>query len=282
MSEQDGPGGGDGAAAGEATSRPPASAFPPGVPTGSGAAPETVDRFGHPMRHFQVAVSADAMALAWANRENGPHGAIVTVTHEVGARGYHGVVWPAAAADSLACAVILRPSLAVAEADASWLAAGLIALEGAEAVSERGLALWWPDRVVAAGAVAGAERDAMAAVKAEIQLGPGQVKNVVVTMRFDLAKLGLGGERRDDLLEAVVGAADRVSERLEEGAAAVAARYEARCAIVGQRVKVRLRPKGETRGTARSVDRSARLEIASPTGMIERVGVDQMLELSVV
>lgn len=258
---------------------PPVSAFPAGVPTASGSmAVETVERFGRPMRHFQVAVSAEAMALAWANRENGPHGATVTVTHEVGARGYHGVVWPATADNTLACSVILRPSVTVEEADVTWLVAGLIALEGAEAASDARLALWWPDAVV----VADSGRDMTASVKAEIQLGPGKVKNVVATMRFDLAKLGLASEGRDELLESVVGAADRVSALLDEGAAAVAASYESRCGLVGKRVKVRLRPKGETRGTVRRIDRSARLEIASPTGMMERVGVDQMMELSVV
>lgn len=266
-----GPAGGAGDAA-------PASAFPAGIPTASGSmAVETVERFGRPMRHFEVAVSAEAMALAWANRENGPHGAAVTVTHEVGARGYHGVVWPAKADDTLACALILRPSVSVEEADVTWLVGGLIALEGAERVSDMQLSAWWPD-----GIVTGDEREHLASVKAEIQLGPGRIKNVVVTLRFDLAKLGLGAARRDELLEAVVGAADDLSARLDEGATAVAASYEARCALVGKRVKVRLRPKGETRGTVRSVDRSARLEIGSPTGMVERVGVDQMMGLSVV
>ncbi len=256
---------------------PPASPFPAGVPVSSGPAPETVERFGRQMRHFPVAVSSEAMALAWANREDGPAGAVVMVDHEIGPRGYHGTIWPTPPADSLACSVILRPALAVEEADASWLAVSLVALGAAEAASGHSLSLWWP-----ADVVEGPERDLMASVKAEIQLGPGKVKSVVATMRFDLVKLGLGRERRDDLLEQVVAAVDQVSELVGDGAAAVAAAYEARCSAVGQRFKVKLRPKGETRGTIRSIDRSARLEIASPTGMIERVGIDQMMEMTVV
>ena len=31
---------------------------------------ETVERYGRPMRVFPVAVSAEAMALAWANQED--------------------------------------------------------------------------------------------------------------------------------------------------------------------------------------------------------------------
>jgi len=229
------------------------------------------------MRHFPVAVSSEAMALAWANREDGPPGAVVMVDHEIGPRGYHGAIWPTPPADSLACSVILRPALVVEEADASWLAVSLIAIGAAEAASGHNLSLWWP-----ADVVEGPERVVMASVKAEIQLGPGKVKSVVATMRFDLIKLGLGRERRDDLLEQVVMAVDQVSELLGDGAAGVAAAYEARCSAVGQRFKVKLRPKGETRGTIRSIDRSARLEIASPTGMIERVGIDQMMEMTVV
>ncbi len=256
---------------------PPASPFPAGVPASSGTAPETVERFGCQMRHFPVAVSSEAMALAWANREDGPPGAIVMVDHEIGPRGYHGAIWPIPPADSLACSVIMRPALAVEEADASWLAVGLVAIGAAEAASGHSLSLWWP-----ADVIEGPERDLMASVKAEIQLGPGKVKSVVATMRFDLVKLGLGRERRDELLEQVVVAVDQVSELVGDGAAAVAAAYEARCSAVGQRFKVKLRPKGETRGTVRSIDRSARLEIASPTGMIERVGIDQMMEMTVV
>ena len=257
--------------------RPPDSPQRQAPPLGGAVGPETVERFGRPVRHFPVAVSAEAMALAWANREDGPHGATVTVEHEVGPRGFHGAIWTAPPADSLVCAVVLRPQLAAEEGDITWLVAGLAALEGAEAVSNRTLATWWP-----AAVIEGPERAEVAAVKAEVQLGPGRVKNVVVTMRFQLSRLGLTVEQRDGLLESVLGAIDRGVGRLDEGPSAVAAAYEGRCALLGQRVKVKLRPKGETRGTVRSIDRAARLELASPSGMVERVGIDQMLGLTVV
>jgi biotin-(acetyl-CoA carboxylase) ligase len=249
----------------------------PGARPGGAVGPETVERFGRQLRHFPVAVSADAMALAWANKEDGPSGATVVVDHEVGARGLHGSLWTAAPADTLVCAVVLRPQLSVEEGDVSWLLAALAAAEGAEAVTGQPMSTWWPDTVVT-----GSEREAVAAVKAEVQLGPGQVKSVVVAQRFDLAKLGLERERRDDLLEAFVGALDRATEQLQDGAAGVVAAYEKRCAVLGQRVKLLIRPKGETRGTARRIDRSARLEVESPSGMIERVGLDQLKVLSVV
>ena len=52
--------------------------------------------------------------------------------------------------------------------------------------------------------------------------------------------------------------------------------------VVGNRVAIRLLPKGETRGTARRVDRSARLELESPSGLIERITVDQVRDMKVV
>ena len=262
---------------GPSTPRKPAS-FPAGVPAQAGmSAPETVERFGHPTRHYPVAVSAEAMALAWANREDGPHGAIVTVENEIGPRGFHGAIWQTPAADSLACAIVLRPPLAAEDGDVSWLAASLIALDACEAVGGPDLAAWWPATIVK-----GAERDMVCSIRTEIQLGPGRVKSVVPTFRVDLPAIGLDGNRRDELVEAFAGAIDRVSEELGEGPVGIAARYEKRCAVIGQRVKVRLRPKGETRGTARHIDRGARLEIASRSEMVERVGIDQLLELSVV
>ncbi len=237
---------------------------------------ETVERFGRPMRHFPVAVTAEAMALAWANQEDAPQGATVVVDHEIRASGLHGRLWTVAPADSLACSIVLRPTVSVEEADSAWLVAALAAAEGAQAVSGHELATWWPDSVVTA-----ASHEQVAAVRAEVQLGPGRVKGVVLTLRFDLPGLGLGADRKDDLLEAVVHAVDDAVEGLAEGAGAAAAAYEKRCGLLGNRILIRLLPKGETRGTARRVDRSARLELESPSGLVEKITVDQVRDMKV-
>lgn len=238
---------------------------------------ETVERFGRPIRTFPVAVSSEAMALAWANQEEAPQGATVVVDHEIRASGLHGRLWTVAPADSLACSIVLRPTVAVEEANSAWLLAALAAAEGAQAVSGRELATWWPDAVVTAES-----HEQVSAVRAEVQLGPGRIKGVVVTLRFDLPRLGLGVDRKDDLLEAVVHAVDGAVESLDEGPGAAAAAYEKRCGLIGKRVLIRLLPKGETRGTARRVDRSARLELESPSGLVEKVTVDQVRDLKLV
>lgn len=237
----------------------------------------TVERFGRPMRLFPVAVSTEAMALAWANLEEAPQGATVVVDHEIRASGLHGRLWNVPPTDTLACSVVLRPTLSVGEADSAWLLAALAAAEGAQAMTGRELATWWPDAVVDA-----ASREQVSAVRAEVQLGPGRVKSVVITLRFDLPRLGIGPDGKDALLEAVVHAVDEASEGLAAGAVGAAAAYEKRCTLLGNRVRIKLLPKGETRGIAARVDRSARLELEAPSGLVEKVTVDQVRELQII
>jgi biotin-(acetyl-CoA carboxylase) ligase len=255
---------------------PPATAAQPrtsatGFP---GMETETVETFGRPMRRFPVAVSSEAMALAWANQEDAPQGATVVVDHEIRASGLHGRLWTVPATESLACSIVLRPTVPVEDADSAWLVAALAAAEGAQAVSGRELQTWWPDSVV------DSSREQVAAVRAEVQLGPGRVKSVIITLRFNLPKLGIEPDRKDELLEAVVHAVDAAAADLSGGGAGAA--YEKRCGLLGNRVMIRLLPKGETRGTARHVDRGARLELESASGLIEKITVDQVRDMKVV
>ena len=244
------------------------------APTG-GLGPGSEDeRLGHAVRRYRMGVSGAALALAWARQEDAPNGAVVVVEREVSPLGRLGKMWPVPPESTLSCAVVLRPPLSVEEADATWLLAGVAVADGAEAVSGRKLATWWPDLVVDADT-----GEQVAALKLEIQLGPGKVRSAVASIRIDLAKLGVGDDRRDEMLDAVLTALDAHSQDLAEGATGVAAAYDGRCGLLGRRVKIRLLPKGETRGTARRVDRNARLELESATGMIQKVAIDTLREL---
>lgn len=236
---------------------------------------EEFERFGRTIRHYRMAISAGALALAWARQSDAAQGSTVIADREVSPLARLGRLWPTRPEDTLAFAVVLRPPLVPEQADATWLLAGLAVAEGAEEAAGRGTATWWPDSVVAPGD--GAE---LASVKLEVQLGPGKVRSAVASVRMDLPALGLADADRDRLLEAVLGAFDRHCASLDEGPDAVAAAYEGRCALVGRRVKVRLLPKGETRGVVRSVDRSARLEVESATGMVQRIAIDTLRELT--
>ncbi len=244
-----------------------------------GGSPETIERYGRSVRQFPVVVSAGAMAGAWARQEDAPAGATVIVDQEISALGRIGRAWDRPAASTLTMAMVLRPPLSPEQADVVWLVAGLGLVQGIEAVvADRELATWWPDDVVDA-----ATRDVVASAKVEVQLGPGEVRAAVATLRIDLALIGLEEpERREALLEAVVGAVDDVAATLVEGPETTAAAYERRCLLIDRRLKLRLLPKGETRGTARAFDRGGRLELASTTGMIERISVDMLRELQVV
>jgi BirA family biotin operon repressor/biotin-[acetyl-CoA-carboxylase] ligase len=252
----------------------------PGVDPGRAGAVgpgQEVEQFGHVVRRFRMGVSGAALALAWARQEDAPHGATVVVEREVSPLGRLGRMWTTPPESTLSIAVVLRPPLSVEDADASWLLAGLAASEGAETAAGRETQTWWPDRVVDKET-----GDEVVSVKVEVQLGPGRVRSAVASLRFDLEKLGLLPDGHDKLLEGVLASVDRHSEGLDEGAEGVAAAYEGRCGMVGRRVKLRLLPKGETRGIARGVDRMARLELESATGMVQRVGIDTLRELEAV
>ncbi len=238
---------------------------------------EESERYGHPVRSYRMSVSASALALAWARQENAPHGACVLVEREVSPLGRLSKLWSAPPESTLALALVSRPPLPVEEADAVWLVAGLAAAEGGEVASGKELGCWWPDIIVARGT-----DEPLGHVKAEVQLGPGQVRSAVLTVRLDLQKLGVAEDGREALLEAVLASFDRHSDSLSEGAVGVAAAYESRCTLLGRRIKVRLLPKGEARGTARGIDRMGHLDIESGTGMLEQLAIDRLRDYEVV
>jgi len=250
---------------------------PKPAPTGGLGPGAEAERFGHAVRQYRMGVSGAALALAWARQENAPDGATVVVEREVSPLGRLGRMWSVAPESTLSIAVVLRPPLAVEEADATWLLAGVAAAQGAEAASGHRLSTWWPDLVVDADT-----HEQVGALKVEIQLGPGKVRSAVASIRLDLDKLGLGTDGRDAVLEGVLSAFDTLGATLSEGAAGVAAAYDGRCGLLGRRVKLRLLPKGETRGVARRVDRSARLELESATGMVQKVAIDSLREIEAV
>ncbi|MGH9164368.1 MAG: hypothetical protein ACRDZW_02500 [Acidimicrobiales bacterium] len=251
---------------------------PAGARPGMNPAEES-ERNGHAVRSYKMAISVGALALAWTRQEQAPAGATVVADREVSPLGRLAKVWTTPAEKTLAMAVVIRPPLAIEEADAIWLLASLAAAEGAEVASGRPTHTRWPDHIVQ-----GEDDELVAVAKAEIQLGPGKVRSAVLTLRFDLPRLGLAGGQADRLalLDAVLASLDVHLATTAEGATAIAAAYQSRCSLLGQRIKVRLLPKGETRGVPRGVDRMGRLEMESPSGMVERLTIDTLREYQVV
>jgi len=226
------------------------------------------------VRRYEAAVSAEALALAWARQGDGPAGATVVVANEISPRGRNGRLWSVPADGTLAVAVVLRPGFGLADADAVWLLAGLAGASATAAIGARPVGVWWPDRVVSPET--GAE---LVMTKAEVQLGPGRVRSAVITLRFDLHGLGLS---RDDKAALVDALRDSVDELSDFDAETAATQYNVACVQIGRDVKIALLPKGETRGRVTAVDGAARLHVESRTGMVERISIDVVRDLHLV
>lgn len=219
------------------------------------------------------------MALAWARKDGAPHGSAIMVDHEINALGRIGAEWNAAPADTLAGAIVLRPPLEADAADLGWLIGGLAVSQAIAALRpDVAPATWWPD-----GVVAKADDSTIGTVLCEAQLAPGRVRAAIVTFRVDMKTIGVtGADGREELLTAILDAFDKVSASLEESTQAVAAAYESGNVMMGRRVKLRLRPTGEARGSVAGFDTNARLLLRSSTGLVERITVDMLRDIEVV
>ncbi len=226
-------------------------------------------------RRFPVAINAEALALAWIRQEAAPTGAIVVPDHEVSPRGRLGRLWTHPQEGTAVLAMVWRPDLDADRADLVWLAASLGLLAGARALTGNpALGLWWPDRLVDAG------EDEVGQIRAEVQLGPGRVTSTVVTARLDLAALG-----NFDRSTATVAMTDGLLDamRLCDGdSEALCEAYRVSCVLSGRRVVAQLLPRGTARGTVRGFDVLGRLELASTTGLVERIPLDNLNELELV
>ncbi len=268
---------------------------------GIAGAVESTGPGGRPVRTFGIGLSADSLALAWARQGDAPAGATVVVTKELSARGRNGRLWainrfardvdegggrqvphgggwvgadPSTERRTLSFSVVLRPTLPAEEADAVWLAIGSATVDGVHLATDRELVTWWPDSVIDPD-----QGDEIAMLKAEVQLGPGQVRSAIVTTRIDLDRLDVPAGEEQRLVDAVLEALDRSAADLSEDAGLVAAAYESRCRLLGERVKATLLPKGESRGIVRAVDRMGRLRLESATGMVEHITINQLRDL---
>ena len=246
-------------------------AVAPDAPAGS-TAPAGDQR---PIRRYEAAVSAGAMALGWANLEQAPSGATVVVKHEVSPIGRLGQLWTVPSSSTLAFAVVLRPALKADEADVPWLVGSLAVADGIEAVGGRAVRTAWPDLVVDAE-----DGTTRASIKADVQLGPGKVRVAVITVRLDVSE-GADQARRDELLESIAAQLDQRTTELADGVAGPLAVYEQRCSTLGHNLKLRLVPRGDLRAHAAAVDPLGRLELRSATGMVERVSVNQVRRVEV-
>lgn len=227
-------------------------------------------------RDHGIALSAEALALAWARQEDGPAGATIVADREISPRGRHGRVWDHDPAQSVALAVVLRPALPTDQSDGLWLASGLAVADAIEDSGGPAGSVWWPDQVC------GTAEAEVAMVKVQAQLGTGGVRMAVVTARVDLVAASLEPGAREALVEAVRRRLLERSGQLEAAPDQVADEYGHRCPLTGRHVKVGLLPSGEARGEVRGVRSTGALVLAGRSGALDQIPVDALRDLAVV
>jgi BirA family biotin operon repressor/biotin-[acetyl-CoA-carboxylase] ligase len=210
-----------------------------------------------------------------------PEGAVVVADHQTAGRGRLGRTWQAPPGASLLVTVLLRPTIAVADAHLVTIAAALAAADACAAVAGVRPALKWPNDLVV-------ERDGttrkLAGLLAESVVRRGRVDAVALGMGLnvqwpadlpdDLAPIAtaLNHEAghdvdRDEVLSAWLDCLDERYRRLTApgGTDALLAAYRVACVSLGRPVRVELA--GETlHGTAVEVTREGHVVVETDAG----------------
>lgn len=240
---------------------------------------------GTPVRHYDVGVSVESLALGWARQNDAPEGALVVTDVELSARGRRGQTWVSVGGRSLAFSVILRPALPPAGEGLLWLLASLAAAEGIEEATGLDVRLKWPNDLLVDGRGLGN-------VRVDAQLGPGVIESAVLTtrvnvgleaedfpdaMRPDVTSLAMleRARPRSAVMAAILTA---LAARYEAGVPALLSAYRARCDTIGTRVRALLVPSGEAAGLAADVDDHGGLVIETMSGS-GSIGVDRLQRL---
>jgi BirA family biotin operon repressor/biotin-[acetyl-CoA-carboxylase] ligase len=242
------------------------------------AAEPTVGRWDVRRLAETDSTNRDVLDLA---RSGEPEGVVVVAEHQTAGRGRLGRTWQAPPGASLLVTVLLRPTLAVADAHLVTIAAALAAADACSDVAGVRPSLKWPNDLVV-------ERDGevrkVAGLLAESIVGGGRIQAVALGMGLnvqwpadlpdDLAQIAtaLNHEAGHDVdREAVLEAwlaclADRY-QRLTApgGAGALLAGYRVACVTLGRRVRVELAD-GPVLGTASEVTREGHLVLDADDG----------------
>ena len=227
-------------------------------------------------RDHAIAVSVDAVAASWARTEHAPHGAVVVVGQEISPRGRNGGLWEVEPEQTVALAIVVRPGLDPAEADALWLAVGLAVVDAIESVGGRFGSARWPDAVTVD------DRTEMAAYNISTQLGPGVIRAATLAIRVDLTVARLPLRARADLVEQLH---DRVLARIAEVESdpdAIAARYAQISVLRSRSIKVRLLPNGTARGIAQGFSSSGAILIGATPDVCEAIAVDVVGSIQII
>lgn len=215
------------------------------------------------LRQYPVAVSVEQLALAWLRTEEAQSGSVVMVDHEIVPRQRLGVPWTVPAAQSVSFAVVIRCQARLEDESLLSIAALVAVARSCESVGITSPRLGWPDYFSDSEGVFGGS------VTIEAQLGPGVVQSAIVSVRINTVVVPVAKDSERPLAEAFARHLHHIVSRFETTRADLLSEYDMRSVLLGQRVRVRLLPKGDTRGTVGPVTAAGNLPLQSPTGMLE-------------
>jgi len=229
----------------------------------------STEALGRPLRHYPIALTTEALALAWARQEEGPEGATVVADQEVAPRQRKGPPWVPFAGRGLYFSIVLRPSLQPDAEGLLWLLASLAAAEGLSDVLRSEVSIKWPDDLLVGDRKIGG-------VKVVSQLGPAQIVSAILTFRVNLdvqaddlppelqgvatsARMQTGETvPRERALDAIL---RRLEQRYDDDLQHLLEDYRRRCETLGRQVRALLLPRGEIVGRAGAVDQGGSLVI---------------------
>jgi len=229
------------------------------------------------LRHYEVAMSVEALASAWARTENAPDGSMLVADSEISGRLRGGTPWQTGGSEALIMAMIVRPSIDPLQEALLWSVASLGVADALTEVTGHNHAVTWPDTVVRVGGSGAGSPQSR--VNVAVQLGPGRVEHAVLAVRTRLDAIHASKERLLAGLEHHLQAATRL---VESDSLALLDAFNDGFSMINRRARVSLLPRGEARGRVTAVDRDGFLVLESSTGMLERIAPSSVRSIELV
>lgn len=213
--------------------------------------------------------------LAERARAGAPEGLVVAAEHQSAGRGRLDRQWQSPARSGLTFSMLLRPAVP----DRSWpwlpLLAGIAVLDGIARASGAQCRLKWPNDVLLGDRKLGG----LLAERVETPTGPAAVLGVGVNVstRTDelpvpaatsLAVAGWPVDRTVLLSQVLAELTRRYSDWTPAATSELRAAYRARCASVGQPVRVHLPGREPLEGTASDIDPDGALVVVTTDGPV--------------
>lgn len=197
--------------------------------------------FGRAHEHHEVLGSTNDRAAVWIG-EGAPHGAVVTADAQTEGRGRRGRAWASPPGENLYASVVLRPDVVRRDFGAIGLAVAVGIADGLPIDVE----LKWPNDLMVRGRKLGGILCESRWLGARPDVVVGFGINVhqrvfdgdIAAIATSLALCDAAASRVDVLARVLSTLEDAVDRFVEHGFAAVREAYEARCSMLGGRVRV--------------------------------------------